>query len=143
MRGGEGDLVAEVSVHNGRVRADFGDSAAGDDLAVGHDVDPVGQAGQEGDVMLDEQDADTARPQLADDAGEPLRQGWADAGCGLVEHDQRGVKPEHLSELYELALAVAERSRTRVRVPGQPEVGERREGPGAVGGGDPRQEEPG
>jgi len=70
----ESNLVAQVSVDDGLVRADLGYRAAGDDLAVGHNVDPVGQSGQERDVMLDEQDADSVGAQLADDTREPLRQ---------------------------------------------------------------------
>ena len=38
--------------------------------------------------MLDEQDADSCGAQLADDAGEPMRQGRADARGRLVEQDK-------------------------------------------------------
>ena len=88
---GERHLVAEIGVDDGLVRADLGHRAAGDDLAVGHDVNPVGQAGKERDVMLDEQDADACGAQLADDAGEPLRQRGADARGRLVEQHKRRV----------------------------------------------------
>ncbi len=59
--------------------------------------------------MLDEQDADSFGAQQADDARQPLRQGRADARRGLVEQDERRGEPEHLGQLDELALPVAER----------------------------------
>jgi hypothetical protein len=96
LRGREGDLIAEVGVDHGAVGAHLGGGSARDDLPVGHDVDALAEPGQEGEVVLDEQDTGAAPGQRPDRAREPFRERGADPGGRLVQQDQDRVEPRRL-----------------------------------------------
>ena len=82
--------------------------ALGDDAALGHHDDPVGDVAHHVHVVLDEQHGHAQVLQVEDVVEQRLRQRRVHAGHRLVEHDERGVAHEGARHLEQLALAAGE-----------------------------------
>ena len=88
-----GELLDDLRVRQ------IGSAGFGDDGTALHDQHPVGESGEEVEVLFDEQDGQLLR--LADvfqDGDELLDDGRLDAFCWLVEQDHDGVGDEATSE---------------------------------------------
>ena len=102
-------VAAEVRVDDGLVLHDGLGRTLGDDAALGHDDDPVGDVAHHVHVVLDEQHGHAEVLEVEDVVEQRLGERRVDAGHRLVEHDQRRVAHERARHLEELALTARER----------------------------------
>ena len=121
---------AEVGVDDPLVVHDRVRRALGDDPALRHDDDPVGDVADHVHVVLDEQHGHAVLAQLLDVAEQRLRQRRVHAGHRLVEHDHLGVDHQRPGHLEQLALAAGQAAGEVVALgvelePGQQVVGAR------------------
>src|SRR3954470_17140550 len=87
--------------------------ALGDDLAAGEHRDPVGEAGDDSEVVLDHQDGPVLGPPL-DQARDPVDVLVAHPGGGLVEQHQLRVERQGGGDLQGALAPVRELRRERV-----------------------------
>ena len=112
-----GALVAhaEVGLDDRRVLLHVVGHAVGDALAVVEHGDPVAQAHDQLDVVLDQQDGDARVADAADAVHEVLALGRVHAGGGLVEQQQARLGGQRAGDLDQPLLAVGQAGGRLVR----------------------------
>ena len=98
----------EIGVDDGRVGHHRVGRALGDDPALGHHHDPVGDVPDDVHVVLDEEHGHALVAQGLDVAEQRLGERGVHTGHRLVEHDHRRVAHQGPRHLEELALAAGE-----------------------------------
>src|SRR3954447_4465720 len=99
---------AQVGVDHGLVLRDGLRRALGDDLAGGHDDDPVADVPDDVHVVFDEDDRHALLAEVLDVAQQALGERGVHPGHRLVEHDDLGVAHQRPGHLQQLALTAGE-----------------------------------
>ena len=99
---------AQVGVDDALVAHDGVRRALGDDLALRHHDDPVGDVADHVHVVLDEQHGHAVLAQVLDVAEQRLGQRRVHPGHRLVEHDHLGADHQRPGHLEQLALAAGQ-----------------------------------
>src|SRR5207249_8831063 len=79
-----------------------------DDLALAHEIDAVGDAEREGQVLLDEEDRGAAGFEPGEDPSELAHEDWRQTFRGLVHQENVGVADQRAPAGEHLLLAAGE-----------------------------------
>src|SRR5581483_6675163 len=89
------------------------------DAAVAHDVDAVGDAQRDRELLLDQQDGDAGLRYSRDEVADLLDDQRRQALGGLVDHDELGIAHQRTADGQHLLLAAGEHARRRVGAGGE------------------------
>jgi hypothetical protein len=119
---------AKVGVDDLAILPDVVGRALRDDLALGHDHDPVRDVAHDVHVVFHEQHRHALGAQVLHVTEQGLGQRRVHAGHGLVEHDDVGLHHQRSRHLQQLALPARQRAREVVALVVQLETGQQIKG---------------